>query len=226
MSKLRSTLLGLTFTSTLALASANAADVYRAGGSTMDGPAYVSVTNWSGPYAGVNLGYGWTSDDGALSPSGFFGGGQVGYNWQGVLPSLGLGNHLVLGVEADLQGADISDSAFGVTSRVNSFGTIRGRAGYAFDRTLVYFTGGFAFGDVENSFLGSETQTGYALGGGIEYKFNPSWSVKGEYQFVSLDASDALGAGPLGLTDSDRSEFHTLRVGLNYHFGSSYDYLK
>ena len=216
MSKFHTAWASLTFAGalTIAAAGANATDL-------KDGPAYVAVNNWSGLYAGANLGHGWTSD-GLVSPSGVFGGGQVGYNWQGALPSLGLGSHLVLGIEADIQGADISD--FG--SRVNSFGTIRGRAGYAFDRTLVYFTGGFAFGNIENVERGSETQTGYVLGGGLEYQVNRTWSVKGEYQFLSLDASDALGAGPLGSASLDRSEFSTIRVGLNYHFGRDYDPLK
>jgi opacity protein-like surface antigen len=39
--------------------------------------------------------------------------------------------------------------------------------------------------------------------------------MKAEYQFISLDANDA--AGPLGGT-GDRSEIHTVRAGLNYHF--------
>jgi outer membrane immunogenic protein len=87
---------------------------------------------------------------------------------------------------------------------------------------LVYGTGGFAFGEVDN--LGfTETQTGYAVGAGIEYKFNPRWSVKGEYQFISLDASDPAGAGPLGLTGGDRSEVNTFRVGINYHFGQGFE---
>ena len=69
--------------------------------------------NWQGLYLGVNAGYGWGNDNaasfsafggssGAINPSGWFGGGQVGYNAQF--------NSLVLGLEADLQGADISDT--------------------------------------------------------------------------------------------------------------------
>ncbi len=64
------------------------------------------------------------------------------------------------------------------------------------------------------------------LGGGIEHKINPSWSLKGEYQFLSLDASDSKGAGPLGLGTNDRTEVHTIRAGLNYHVGNTYEPLK
>ena len=233
MKKIYAGLLGLTLTSALAL-SANAADYYRGG--LKDGPpppppppAYVQV-NWSGFYVGFNGGYGWTSNSGPydLSPSGGFGGGQVGYNWQG---AFGFGGSWVLGIETDIQGAGISDSvsvpgAYAENS-LNWFGTVRGRVGYAFGPTLVYFTGGFAFGEVESkgavAGLGAwnvtDTQTGYVLGGGLEYRFNPAWSVKGEYQFISLDAN--TNAGPLSgnYYNTDRSEIDTIRIGLNYHIG-------
>jgi outer membrane immunogenic protein len=229
MKKSYAGLLGLMLTSAAAF-SASAADLGRGG--YKDGPVYAAV-DWTGFYAGINAGGGSSANNGDLSPSGGFGGGQIGYNWQGVL---GLGSQWVLGIEADLQGAGISDNAnFGLTNVENSlnwFGTVRGRIGYAFGPALVYATGGFAYGEVESkrSFFGkgngfgvpfdvAETQTGYVLGGGVEYKFNPSWSLKGEYQFISLDASDPWGAGPLGLTGGDRSEVNTFRVGLNYRFG-------
>jgi outer membrane immunogenic protein len=220
--KLQKALLGLTLTSAFAF-SANAADAYRGGpGGYKDGPAYAAVDIWSGFYGGVNVGYGSVANNGDLSPSGGFGGGQIGYNWQGVL---GLGSQWVLGVEADIQGSGIEDSAFGVNSSLNWFGTVRGRIGYAFGPTLIYGTGGFAFGEVENIGV-TETQTGYVVGAGVEYKFNPAWSIKGEYQFISLDASDLAGAGPLGLTGGDRSEVDTFRVGVNYHFGQGFLPLK
>jgi outer membrane immunogenic protein len=237
MKKSHTGLLGLMLTSAIAF-SASAADLGRGG--DKDGPAYVAVDIWSGFYAGVNGGGGESADSGLLSPSGAFGGGQIGYNWQGVL---GLGPQWVLGIEADIQGSGISDNGVigntSVESSLNWFGTVRGRAGYAMGPALFYFTGGFAFGEVESKggFLGhghgfgvpfgvTETQTGYVLGGGIEYKFSPAWSIKGEYQFISLDASDLAGAGPLGITSGDRSDVNTFRVGVNYHFGQSFAPLK
>jgi outer membrane immunogenic protein len=214
MYRLCARLLGLTAIST-AVFSANAADTY---GGLRDGPAYASAA-WSGVYAGVNGGYGWTAN-GGIDASGGFGGGQIGYNWQRP------GCTLVLGIEADFQGAGISGSIVSgqtkIEDNLNWFGTVRGRLGYAMDSTLIYVVGGFAYGEVESKLtplqhglaLGvpsdvKETQTGFVLGGGIEHKFGPSWSVKAEYQYISLDAGDA--AGPLG-------EIHTVRAGLNYHF--------
>jgi outer membrane immunogenic protein len=224
--KLLSGILGLTLTSAVALASANAADMYRApaGGGFKDGP-YIPVASWTGFYIGVNGGYGWANEDNyaVVLPEGGFGGGQIGYNWQGVLnPSL------VIGIEADIQGADISDSIGVEKQSLNYFGTVRGRLGYAFERTLVYATGGFAYGEVEYKnpvFSLTDTQTGWVVGGGIEYKLTPAWSLKGEYQFLSLDAKDS-DPGSLTWGDSDRSEIHTVRVGLNYHVGHGYEPLK
>src|SRR5262245_31203276 len=178
----------------------------------------------------------------AVSPDGGFGGGQIGYNWQGVWHP-----HLVLGVEADFQGADISDrrtDKFGdiLQSKLDWFGTVRGRLGYAFDRTLVYGTGGFAFGGIEklgdfspfpfadNVAKVDKTATGYVVGGGIEYKVTPAWSVKAEYQYINLGQNDpkfqsGLSFKRVGNTVDDDA-FHTVRAGINYHFGGGYEPLK
>ncbi len=230
-------------------AAANAADMYRApesAGGYKDGPAYVGV-NWSGFYAGVNGGYAWDASSIGdqlgvfdISPAGGFGGGQIGYNFQ-------RGN-IVFGIEADIQGADISDAvtksvmfdktpvSITVKSSLDYFGTVRGRLGYAFDRTLVYATGGFAFGHITDELSGSvtirdrtftaaiedeTTSTGYVVGGGIEHKFSPAWSVKGEYQYINLGQD----SGWANFTGEDYA-LHTVRVGLNYHVGSTYEPLK
>ncbi len=230
MKKWHAGLLGLTLTSALAL-SANAADIYRGG--LKDGPpppVFAAQPIWTGFYVGFNGGYGATANDGYLSPSGGFGGGQIGYNWQGLFGY----SPWVIGIEADIQGAGISDSTgYGpayMQNSLNWFGTVRGRLGYAIGPTLIYATGGFAYGEVELkgnlpafAYDVSETQTGYVVGGGVEYKFNPAWSVKGEYQYINLDASNWNGAGPLnGSPYGDRSEINTFRVGLNYHLGQGW----
>ncbi len=238
--KLLSGLLGLTLTSAMALASANAADLYRgpAAGGYKD--AYVPVATWTGFYAGVNGGYGWdaskigdTLAPWSISPEGGFGGGQVGYNWQGFYHP-----NLVLGIEADFQGADIKDfvtvGSTTVKSSLDYFGTVRGRVGYAFDRALVYATGGLAYGNVTDELSGKidrtvpfsvkdeTTRTGYVVGGGLEYKISPAWSAKGEYQYINLGQDD----GWAKVTSEDYA-VHTFRVGLNYHFGNSiYEPLK
>jgi outer membrane immunogenic protein len=207
-------LLGVMLTSAIAF-SASAADLKGAGG-YKDELGYASV-NWSGYYAGFNFGGATNSD-----ASGAFGGGQFGYNWQG---AFGLGRRWVAGVEADFQGSGINQ---GNTS-LNWFSTLRGRLGYEFGPVLVYGTGGFAFGELESTSTKgksssslTDTQTGYVVGGGVEYKFSPVWSVKGEYQFISLDSA----GGPAIGRNGNRSEIDTIRVGLNYRLGRDWDPLK
>ncbi|ADP71043.1 outer membrane protein [Rhodomicrobium vannielii ATCC 17100] len=233
--------------------SANAADLYRApaGGGLKDAPY---VATWTGFYAGVNGGYAWSqsSDQLAyvdpnypfygLSPEGGFGGGQIGYNLQGFVHP-----NLVLGIEADIQGSDISDSGvdsatYKYSSKVDWFGTVRGRLGYAIDSALVYATGGFAYGGIKNDYdarhLGAGefkfdgNATGYVVGGGVEYKLAPAWSLKAEYQYINLgknnpvDTSTGQHYTDLEGTKLEDDAFHTVRVGLNYHFGHSYESLK
>jgi outer membrane immunogenic protein len=147
-----------------------------------------------------------------LSPQGGFGGGQFGYNAQR--------DRFVYGFETDIQGASISDSFnttlatgigpvyAGAKSSVDWLGTFRGRLGYAFDRGLLYATGGFAVGGVKDSiwasaptfgdspsfrFSDNEVRAGYTVGAGVEYMIWPSWSLKVEYQYIDLGSSSVKG---------------------------------
>ena len=170
-----------------------------------------------------------------LSPHGWFGGGQAGFNWQGA------GGPFVLGVEADIQDSGIGETAHWTapdaatsTSKVSWFGTVRGRVGYAIDHTMIYVTGGWADGHVNNraifplaQYIQDHTHNGYTLGGGVEFNaIGAPWSVKAEYQYINLGKNDPLNAttGLLyssfpGVTVRDDA-FHTFRLGLNYKFGS------
>ena len=79
------------------------------------------------------------------------------------------------------------------------FGTVHGRIGYRWDRTLVYVTGGLAYADIENSaaffgpagrlqFAGNNrrTEAGYTVGAGIEHAFASNWTVKAEYLYYDF----------------------------------------
>ncbi len=193
------------------------------------------------------------------SQDGFSGGGQIGYNWQ-----LTPGSGVVIGVEADAQYLDFGrnrNNAFvsgavapgyyltdprGLSS-LDFFGTVRGRLGYAFDRTLVYGTGGFAYGSGSadrsfGGFAGNDSfRTGYAVGGGIEYALptdsflnffrSNAVTLKVEGLYVNLDRNtrnqgafviNAANNFPVVYNNIGRrdDEFAVIRAGLNYKFGS------
>lgn len=205
----------------------------------VEAPAFYS---WRGFYVGVNGGYAWGAGDpiivsggaatGALSaidPDGWLGGGQVGYNAQF--------NNVVLGVEADLQGGDVSGSSVGAlangspavaSSELNWLSTVRLRAGLSADRVLFYVTAGGAWADLDyrlaaadgTSFRGGDTLSGYTVGGGVEWALAPGWSAKAEYLYVDLGSTtiagfDGAGAPAAATFDND---FHIVRAGLNYKF--------
>ena len=201
-------------------ASAQAADLY--GGPRYGAPAYYPNVQprladcWLGPYLGGNIGYAWGSvDNNPTKPSGFVGGVQAGYNWQ-PNPSF------VFGVEGDLQVTG-ADETFAPWKFSNPwFGTVRGRAGYAFSNILVYGTAGLAFGELRGETFGlSETHgnAGWTAGVGAEFGFGQAgltrggWSAKVEYLYVDLANTNFTITGvPNGY------RFGTLRAGINYHF--------
>jgi outer membrane immunogenic protein len=232
-------ILAFALTGVAALASANAADlavqapVYKA-------PVYKApppVFSWTGFYLGVQGGGAWgdsvqfftggTTD--RYKISGGEAGGTVGYNWQ-------FSPHFVVGIEADYAWAHITGT--GATSltyncgtvcatTVDSLGTVRGRLGYAFDNVLLYGTGGLAFSRINsnlNGFTAAHDRTGWTAGAGIEYAFNPHWSVKAEYLRVNFDSyvwtnatvPGIIGCG--GVSCSTDAKFNVVRAGVNYKF--------
>ena len=226
----------------------------------------VSAYNWSGFYAGINGGYGWgrqtdpditfgdTSLSGygayvaaggfptaSLSPKGFLGGLQLGYNWQT--------SNFVLGLETDIQGAAIKASATQVLApglavvgtstvehKLNWFGTVRGRLGVAQNNWLFYGTGGLIYGGVESSLTQSAptapaffvtdsrstTRAGWTIGAGTEVGLG-KWTAKFEYLYYDMgrDTVTVQGTGVFTGTTysaSQRTAGQILRAGLNYRF--------
>lgn len=174
-----------------------------------------------------------------FSGDGFVGGVQGGYNVQS--------GPLVFGGEVDLQTSDVgsaisipnapggaagnptgfTDLEFGV----EHFATARARAGYAFDRLLVYGTGGVAYGKVEfdrNYRVGagevrdsaSSNKTGWIYGAGAEFALTDRISVRGEYSKIDL-GSDSFNTsysdGTIGRAEID-TQFDVLRAGVNFAF--------
>src|SRR6202171_899301 len=173
-------------------------------------PQALDCYSWAGPYLGGNLGYAWGSvDNNRTKPSGFVGGVQAGYNWQ---PS----PSFVFGVEGDIQ-ATGADETFAPWKFSNPwFGTVRGRAGYAFSNILVYGTAGLAFGELRGETFGlSETHAnaGWTAGVGAEFGLAANWSAKLEYLYVDLNDSNFTITGT-----TNGYRFGLVRAGVNYHF--------
>lgn len=185
------------------------------------------------------------------SSSGFVGGAQIGYNLQSGL--------FVYGLEADIDYFGSGGGSSRTYADNNAFaggaltlssrggdgylGTVRGRLGVAaFDRTLLYVTGGLAYGDygtttrlgrfsngagaaVDFSNNGSmdDTRIGYAIGAGVEYAFTQTISGKLEYLYTDLGShtynlTNPTVATPSFLTVRTDGSAQLARVGLNYKF--------
>jgi outer membrane immunogenic protein len=156
--------------------------------------------------------------NGNVSPSGGLFGGQAGYNFQS--------GHMVYGFEADIQWSDIKGSSsafthfpqvglaglfttpgtFAMSQSLDWFGTARGRVGYAWDRVLLYATGGLIYGR-ENvssavnftsgvSYLSSDVsvRAGWTVGGGLEYAFTNNWSGRVEGLYYDM-GSETISSG-------------------------------
>ena len=169
----------------------------------------LNAFSWAGPYLGGNLGYAWGSVENNLTkPSGFVGGVQGGYNWQS--------GPWVFGAEADIQATGANDTFAPWKFSNPWFGTVRGRAGYAFNNVYLYGTGGLAFGELRGETFGlaeSHTNLGWTVGIGAEFGLVQNWTAKIEYLYVDLNSSNFTITGA-----SNGYRFGLVRAGVNYHF--------
>jgi len=184
------------------------------------------VYDWSGFYAGINGGAAFDTSNfvnaaAKVRTRGALIGGTAGYNTQR--------GRWVFGIEGDLDWSNASGGtpcgAFFCEAKNNWLGTLRGRAGYAFDRWLPYLTAGLASGRVETTSTnpalaaGSETKLGWAAGLGVEHAFNRNWSAKLEYLYVCLGRIDEGSPCTTSVFSSNVSiKQSVLRLGINYKF--------
>lgn len=219
------------------------------------------VFTWTGFHVGFNRGFGGAVSQAQVSiaapglggmatqtfdqASGWFAGGQIGYDYQ-------FGNGVVLGLESDMQWSDIRSShqagtiastpalmtASDTSHSLLWFGTTRGRLGYSFGRFLPYVTGGVAYGAVQAQgvqALGAglltagearATNVGWAAGAGLDFALSPRLSARAEYLYLQLPgvSGSAYGVTPaplpplLGSFSTGLMEAHMVRGGMNYRF--------
>ncbi len=209
-----------------------------------DLPAYVPpaaavvtpVYNWTGLYVGLSGGYVWGRSQYDFIDAGTFSerynvnggiiGGTLGYNWQV--------NQFVFGVEGDISWTSANgdglcaNPAFACETKLPWLGTVRARAGVAFDNVLLYATGGLAVGEIKardfNIATGvifgedRDTRVGWTVGAGVEWAINYNWSVKAEYLYVDLgELKSPAGILAPGRTNVDLTS-HVARIGVNYRF--------
>jgi len=224
-----------------------------------------TVYDWTGFYVGGNIGYAFEGggDDvgissnvgvdwpkekvnfGSLNISGITGGAQIGADWQA--------GSAVFGIVADVQAADINDDfkstrlindqllATKAEDKVDWWGTIRGRLGWAFNNVLIYGTGGVAWGDVnydvttfsvnddpdgvEAAHLSDNyTEWGWTAGGGLDWAIDEHWIVGGEVLYVNLGEKQISGrstafadTGEVLRTDAT-PDFWVARFLVNFKF--------
>jgi outer membrane immunogenic protein len=173
---------------------------------------------------------------------GWIGGLQAGYNYQI--------NSLVFGIEGqfDWSGVRSNFSCFSFGNQTCSanaewFATLTGRVGALFGPALLYVNGGAAWTrdtvtDVATTagcvpsggtivcsapgdlFSGSQIRPGWTVGGGIEYRLTPNWSVRAQYQYMNF------GERPITLTDGGtgifpeevKQQIQLIEAGFNYSF--------
>jgi outer membrane immunogenic protein len=199
------------------------------------------VYDWNGfyigGYYGTSIGHSRATSSeigGAVEPNdtGITGGLTLGYNWH-FSPNglLGIeGDVGYLGTKRSFQFVDEPSSA-GVKS--TWYSTVRGRLGYVTGPSLLYVTGGGAWVRLEETFGGDigvapttikKSDTGWAVGGGIETKLSRSWTAKTEYLYLDL-GSDSFGATTFHGDEivTFKNRFHVIKTGLNYKFGEPFE---
>jgi outer membrane autotransporter protein len=232
-------------------------------------PPAVTQSDWTGFYVGGFLGVatgrtdiGFPAGNPATSGTaprvfGGIGGLQAGYNRQ-------FANKWVVGIEGDIGAANIhgsrtagtdsgldaggapvafSPAFFTAQDKTNWQGTLTGRLGYAWGRTLFYGKGGVAFEDSATTMtcifgptgtagaraclnpalaltgqFGTSyyTRVGGVVGYGTEFDLGKNWSAKAEYDYLFFGRHSATAND--GTVVTDKAWSSQVKVGVNYRF--------
>jgi outer membrane immunogenic protein len=224
------------------------------------------VFTWTGVYVGAQIGGAWGTGQFANfngffpltgtflntslggTPSGVIGGGHIGYQIQL--------NQWILGIEGSVDGTSLTKtvtagfpnflggSFLTADSSADIQGSIRGKLGFAWDRVMIYGTGGVAFGGFDtdfslasrgfvtptgavipafvasNSF--STTRVGWTAGGGVQYAVNNNWWVFVEYRYSDFGSlrNGAFPNLPTGIVFNGSRSLaeNQVQAGISYKF--------
>jgi outer membrane immunogenic protein len=185
-------------------------------------PVSPLIYDWSGAYAGAAVGGMWSDFNTVYAPTGPFSFSAQGFSFSGLGGVLAQFNSFVFGVELDLNLTTLDDTrvvaGIPVTAEADWTGSLRGRAGYAFDRYLIYGTGGLAAGRLSLSTPGgstSSTEIGWTLGAGVEMGLTENFTARAEYLYSDFGTARGTLAGSPFSTEFDA---HTVRAGVTYRF--------
>lgn len=166
--------------------------------------AELPVASWAGPYAGLNLGYGFGGHadlrDGGpnIKTKGFVGGVFGGYNWQQ--------ENFVYGAEADLGYNGVKGDDSGVEAKGGLEGSLRARLGYSVTpEILLYGTGGLAAKNQKVEVPGfddSKGMLGWTAGVGTDIKITDNVFGRVEYRYTDYGSKDFDGFGNVKSKDN------------------------
>jgi high affinity Mn2+ porin len=218
----------------IATAPASAADIL-----VLKAASAPSAYDWAGFYVGGHVGYTRGSTEVTLSDQdpgsstnsfgSLYAGAQLGYNFL-------LWPRILVGVEADISflnyfGRD-DEAASRITptqqliDKIDYIGTLRARAGYAFDHWLIYVTGGFAYSGarVLQTLVGADDEAkvlrmrpGATFGTGAEVAIAPGWTARLEYLYSRFGSISA--DFPSGTRYTSVFDIHQFSLGLNRKLG-------
>jgi outer membrane immunogenic protein len=244
VSKLAGALLAAVIVVPACTASAVAADLPTRKGQPSY-PAAEPAFSWTGFYAGAQGGYAWGNDytkeyftatwqyiglTNYFKPNGAVYGLHAGANYQ-------IGG-LVLGAEIDGEGgrlrggfvdppaAPFNPGGYGRTN-IDAQASFRARIGVAFDRVLVYATGGLAMAKFQSTYTNwglvgesfDKTVSGWTVGGGAEYALTNNLTIRSEYRYTDfgLIQNHSQIAFP-GFSGTQKPRYSTVRAGVSYKF--------
>ena len=160
-------------------------------------PAIVPASDWSGFYAGAQLGYGDVDSNGAgLDGNGFLGGIHGGYRWDF--------GQFVFGTELDYDATDISLA--GGTSSLDDVTRVKLIGGADLGSSLLYATTGAAYATATIGPV-ARSDDGWFYGAGVTHAINDQWTIGGELLQHNFDNFDGTGVDLDALTATARVSF-------------------
>ncbi len=156
-----------------------------------------SSPNWTGFYAGGQLGYANIDTNvNGVDGDGLIGGLVAGYDYD-------LGNW-VIGAGLDYDWTDVTlSNPLGATADVDSIWRAKLRGGYKLGNGLLYATAGYANADIS----GAGDDDGYFVGGGYEHMVTQNISLGGEVLYHEFDNFNSSGTDVEATTAQVRATF-------------------